>query len=479
MVFKDELGNVLDRALKLALKKPVDQAEIFVVRKKVLSIRISNNQVFQGKGNYDSGIGIRLLRNNSLGFSFATGFSEKGITDAIDDSYKIVKVEKNQSSFKNFSSPQKCSMLNGLFDKKLYELESDESIDIANRMIDSALAKQQKKLVFAGSLNVVCCDTAIANSLGIELYDQGTSIDGIAQTTIKEGIEESEGYDEGIARELSKFNPEEIGVRSAQMASSGLNAKSLDHGKYAVVLDSMAASVMIDKIAGLALGSNIQTGLSPFIDKIGENIAIKQFTLYDDATYPGGIQSKRFDDEGTPTQKTTIIENGILKGYLYDLNTAQKENTKSTGNGTRDFDGPRGWAYFTHTFLGLCQIPGRSYSFIPYPSVTNARIEKGDFSREELIEDTKDGIFIGWNHYCAVISKKVGDYMSVCRGGIHKIKDGELQYPIKKLRLHIPLAKMIKNITGIGKNVEQKGTWVWGNSIVPTIRVEKADIVTA
>ena len=129
---------------------------------------------------------------------------------------------------------------------------------------------------------------------------------------------------------------------------------------------------MVHEACGHGLEADlVQKGLSVYADKMGQRVASSLITVIDDATLPGRYGSFAFDDEGTPGQRTVLIENGILKSYMYNLNTARKENRESSGNGRRD-----------------------SYRSRPIPRMSNTYIASGETDPEEIIAATENGLYV-------------------------------------------------------------------------------------
>ena len=128
---------------------------------------------------------------------------------------------------------------------------------------------------------------------------------------------------------------------------------------------------MIHEAIGHGLEADLaQQGLSVYSDKIGEIVASPLITVLDDATIPNKRGSFRFDDEGTPSQRTVLVKNGVLTGYMYDNYTAMQDKTRSTGNGRRE-----------------------SYHSRPIPRMTNTFIASGESLPEDVLKSTPKGPF--------------------------------------------------------------------------------------
>jgi TldD protein len=139
-----------------------------------------------------------------------------------------------------------------------------------------------------------------------------------------------------------------------------------------VVISSHAGGTLIHEAIGHGLEADLaRQKLSVFSDKIGSQVACRLITVLDDATLPGKRGSYRFDDEGTPSQRTVLVDKGILQGYMYDRLSSLKEGTRSTGNGRRE-----------------------SYRHRPIPRMSNTFIAEGDLPPEEVLRSLQKGLFV-------------------------------------------------------------------------------------
>jgi TldD protein len=151
-----------------------------------------------------------------------------------------------------------------------------------------------------------------------------------------------------------------------------LTARKAPAGRMPAVISSKAGGTMIHEAIGHGLEADLaQQGLSVFSGMLGEKVATELITVIDDATLPGKRGSFRFDDEGTPSQRTVLVEQGILKSYMYDKLTAMKEGKPSTGNGRRE-----------------------SYQNRPIPRMTNTFIAPGTHNPEEIMRSVDQGLFV-------------------------------------------------------------------------------------
>jgi predicted Zn-dependent protease len=216
-----------------------------------------------------------------------------------------------------------------------------------------------------------------------------------------------------------------------------------------------------------ALGSSVFRGISKF--KKGEQVGSSELTVYDDGVVDYGLGSSAFDDEGTPQQKTTVIENGIHKGYLIDSMYAAALSVDSTGNGQKL---PAFSLAFTRVDL--------RYSMLPSVQPTNIVVKPGDMSPDEMIATTKEGI------YLEQLSSSSSDSLTTSFGSeirnAYLIENGELSTPLKGGQINGFLLDytdgkgqraegLLKHISGIARK-----TQISGRCITPHIRFEEVQV---
>ena len=165
--------------------------------------------------------------------------------------------------------------------------------------------------------------------------------------------------------------------------------------------------------------------------------------------------SKPFDDEGVPTQTRNLIERGVFQNIIYDTFYAAKDDVESTGNASRS-----GYPV------------GRSADPIPFPSIHNIVVKNGDYDREEIIKETKNGLLVGRLWYTYAVNPEKGDFSCTARSGIFVIKNGEIVGPSKMVRIIDNLQRLLMNISAIGKDSKHILQWHSLPSVTPSLRVD-------
>jgi PmbA protein len=199
------------------------------------------------------------------------------------------------------------------------------------------------------------------------------------------------------------------------------------------------ASALISPLISAFNGKIVFDGASPLKDKLGLQVFDKNFSLWDDATLPYKVASYPCDDEGVPSQRTSLIDNGVVSHFIYDLQTAALANTQSTGNGER-------------------------HGGVPAPSPSSLIIDKGDTSFGDMVKDVKEGLIID-----TLIGAEQGNILNGDFSGNvllgYKIENGEITGRVKDTMVAGNVYKLLKQIEAIGKDAR----WVEGFLLTPCL----------
>ena len=234
-----------------------------------------------------------------------------------------------------------------------------------------------------------------------------------------------------IYEKLFQTNNWKNAVNSAFIqANVKLQAKEIPAGEQTVVLGPGWPGILLHEAIGHGLeGDFNRKKTSAFFDLVGKKVASDQVTIVDDGTIPERRGSLTIDDEGTPSQNTMLIENGILKGFMQDRLNAKLMNKESTGNGRR-----------------------QSYSHIPMPRMTNTYMLSGKYEHEELIKSTKKGIYA---------TQFSGGQVDITSGKFvfsaseaYEIVDGKIGKPLKGATLIGNGPEILKEVTMVGNNLK-------------------------
>jgi PmbA protein len=429
--------NLAEDALNLALKNS-DYAEVYMEKEKSIDVDIQNNEVKFAKEEFTCGIGVRVILDSKMGFSYTTN------TDKIKETVEkaIFNAKSNiADDYFDFAEETKYSIVKGLYDKKIESMAIEDSIEFAKTMI--SIVEEEKCEPTSGGFSAGCYESLILNSNGVKSNDKSSSFSGfIAVNAEADGVI-STAY-EGDSSRSFDINPEWIAFNASDIAKRSLNGTPVETKDMEVVLDYRAAAGLLGSFINAFNADNVQRGRSIYANETGNEVISKSLSIYDDGTYEGGLGSSISDGEGTKSQKTTLIENGILKNFIYDIYTSKKGNTKSTGNGMR-----------------------ASFADMPAVGLSNLVLEFDDLRD---ISDVNEGLIVTDVLGAHTANPISGDF-SVEVNNAFKIKNGEIGEPVKKAMLSGNIFNVMKTAEGISGEIRQLGPFVISRILASHLRV--------
>jgi len=448
--------SAFEKASKYSRKLNLDECEIISTLRKIITVRITDSEIFELKQNFEKSFGVRIINDKKIS-SFQTN-NENEISHEIEKGIKNLSCLKRREFWKGLPSELKqVKQIPETYDKNIEEISETKSIDLAQQMINSASDKKIKTI--SGSLNIVSESFEIGNSNGLSLTDKGTYVSGIINTDPTDDSEVS-GLGHGCSRTLEGFFPQKIGEESKIMCLESINPKKCESGKFSIIFDPYS----VGEILAFVVASNFHLKTfsekkSCFSEKLNQNIAVENFTLIDNPHASQGIGSKSFDDEGVQTRVAKLVDKGKFANTYSNLFDSFKEGSESTGNASRP-GSPM----------------GRSSEPIPISAPHNLEIQTGNISKDEMIKDTRRGLIIGRLWYTYAVNPLKGDFSCTARSGISIIENGKIINPGKPVRIIHNLQKLFAEISAIGNDKKNVIQWASFPSITPTIKVEQISV---
>ena len=333
--------------LREALREGGEFADLFFEQTHSVVIVCEEDRIEKVISGLDMGVGLRILFGRKTFYGFTTEISKESLFNLarrISRSAKEGGEERDHGSSPITSVRPFISFdFNSLYpiQKHPERLSMEEKVSVVKRANEVARRLdphvQQVRVLYRD----VHQKLSISNSEG--LFTEGERVGTVfsVQVVSAKGDIIQTGYEPvGGTMGFELFDlhpPEEVAEVATKRSLLMLSARKAPMGRMPVVLSSEAGGTMIHEAIGHGLEADLaQQGLSVYSKKIGEKVASSLITVVDDPTLPQKRGSYAFDDEGVPSQRTILVEKGILKGYLYDRLTALEEGVESSGNGRRE-----------------------------------------------------------------------------------------------------------------------------------------------
>ncbi len=451
-----ELGEF---GIKKILEKGADYADLFFERRSTFSAKCEENKIENISSGVEVGVGIRIIRKGKTFYGFTNKLDRETIGRIIDTINSQPESSRMPLDFREL--PLKY--------QSFTEGDSELSIPVEKK-IEILKAANEKAREFGDRIKQVTVilrdslqEVTIINSLGEIVEDVRPRVLFYVLAVASDGLTLQTGYEPiGYLGDYSLLNVDlarKTATKAAERAMKMLKAKPAPAGTFTVVISSSAGGTMVHEAVGHGLEADLANqGLSVYANKLGEKVASELVTVIDDGTLKGKYGTTAYDDEGIPTQKTVLIENGYLKNFMYDRYWAMKSGNLSTGNGRR-----------------------QSYMHVPIPRMRNTFIKPQDADPESIIRDTKTGILVvkmGGGQ----VNTINGDFIFEVNEG-YIIENGKVTEPIRGASLIGNGPQVLKDIDAVGNDLGftigtcgKDGQGVPVSDALPTLRIKSITV---
>ncbi|MCG3227260.1 MAG: TldD/PmbA family protein [Candidatus Heimdallarchaeota archaeon] len=411
-------------------------------------LRFADNQFTIAKNWASTILSIFAVKESRTVATQIEDLSAETINSSIESLAKLAgSLPKNENYMGISDGPFSYPNIEHLADPEFLDFH-DKSIDMVESAIRTAEEEGAKRS--AGVLLWDVTERNLRSSQGASVKSNTTRYEFSIRSFVDE---KSSGSGVAVGRLSSKLDFEKAGKDAGKIAKMSVGGINGEPGKYNIILSPKVAGDIIAATPAAANPFSVEVGFSWLKDKIGENIGPDLVTVYDDSLLPNGLGSRVCDDEGHPTGRNIIVENGVLKGFIHNTSTAKKAGTTSTGN-----------------------------AGIVFPVNSNIFFEPGEQSFEELLEISKDKptLYITNNWYTRFTSYVDGVFSSIPRDGMFLVENGEIKQPVRELRITDTMLNIFKNIRAMSKESIQIKTWEVPQPVfIPYVLVEDVNLTAA
>jgi TldD protein len=451
----------LDQDTALALVREAtagaDDGELFVERSRSEMIGFDDGRLKTASYNASEGFGLRAVRGETAGYAHSTTISEEALRRAVATARLAVgdgggTIAEGPAGTNRKLYSDADPMLQATFPAKIDVLREIDSFarDLDRRVVQVSanLAATHQEVVILRPEGTLVTDIRPMSRINISVI--------VEHNGRRESGNAGGGGRAGLLGLIARDNWETVAREALRIALVNLDAVAAPAGVMDVVLGPGWPGILLHEAIGHGLeGDFNRRGTSAFAGLMGQQIASKGVTVLDDGTIPDRRGSLTVDDEGTPSGKNVLIEDGVLVGYMQDRQNARLMGVAPTGNGRRE-----------------------SYAHIPMPRMTNTYMLAGNAEPGALVADLRDGIYaVGFGGGQVDITN--GKFVFSCTEA-YRVKDGKVGAPVKGATLIGDGATALKQIRGIGNdlaldpgigNCGKAGQWVPVGVGQPTVLI--------
>ncbi|MFW5432530.1 MAG: metalloprotease TldD [Methylophilaceae bacterium] len=424
-------AHALQGVLNNIMSHQVDYADLYFQYSRTESWGLEEGQVKSGGFAIDQGVGVRAISGEKTAFAYSDEINLPALQEAAKAT-KAIAALGNEQTAGGIVTPTPKSLY--LPNDPIASLSAEAKVKLLERLeqfakkIDTRVTQVMASI--AGEYEVVM----VARSDGVMAADVRPLVRVSIQVIAEQNGRREQGTSGGGGRfDYSYFTDEMLqsyAEKAVHQAIVNLDARPAPAGSMTVVLGAGWPGILLHEAIGHGLeGDFNRKGSSAFSGMIGQQVASKGITIVDDGTIADRRGSLSMDDEGNQTNKTTLIEDGILKGYIQDSLNARLMNMPMTGNGRRE-----------------------SYAHIPMPRMTNTYMHNGDKDPEEIIQSVEKGLYAA-NFGGGQVDITSGKFV-FSAAEAYMIEDGKITYPVKGATLIGNGPDVLTRVSMIGNDMK-------------------------
>ena len=432
----------LKKVITVALERGGDYADLFFEHTFRNALSLQDGAVNQASSNIDFGVGVRVVKGDQTGYAYVENVNLNEMLSAARTAARIADGDTNlpaanviDKTFTNYYPVLKSWEEVSVEDKRPYVQKLNDRCFALNNKVSKVIASlsdETSYILFYDSEGILCCDYRPMVSLTAYciMEDGGQTENFRSSRSFRKGVEF-----------LTDDIVEVIATEAVEGAARMFHAVRPRGGELPVVMAAGGSGILLHEAIGHAFEADFnRKNTSIFSDKLGKQICEANINIVDDGTITGNRGSINFDDEGTVSQKTYIVTEGVLTNYLHDRISAKHYGIASTGNGRR-----------------------QSFRYIPIPRMRCTYMENGGLSEQDIIAEVKNGIYAE-TFLNGQVQIGAGDFTFYVKSG-YLIENGKLTQPIKDINIIGNGPKALADITMVGNNLKvDDGTWTCGKN---------------
>ncbi|RJX32391.1 MAG: TldD/PmbA family protein [Desulfarculus sp.] len=422
----------LSRALDLARAKlecaPCEQWEVMALHSQSTSIGVRGQELDKFQENQSLGLALRVVTDGRLGFSYLLGGDEAALAEAVAQALASAAASDPEPAV-GLAGPAGPLPAVEVYDPELAAESVEAKLARARELAAAALAADPRVVhVQPAEFSSAVSTLHLCTSGGLELCHQGTQAGAGVVAVASQNGEQEMAWEGHSARFLAELDIPALGAAAGRKAAAFLGARPVADGRYDVLLENSVAVQFLELLAESLKGDGLLKGRSLLAGREGQLVASPLVSIIDDGLYPRGLGTAALDDEGTPQQRTPLVQGGALRGFIYDRLWGARAGRASTGNAVRP---------------SLKNPPGVGFS--------NLYLEPGAQGPDELTAGLGRGLIISeimGGHTADPVS---GQFSFGAAG--HLVENGRLSRPVKSIAMAGQVLELFQAVRAVGSDL--------------------------
>lgn len=403
--------------------------EVYYESSSNFSCKVFKGEIDDYSISREGGIAFRGAFNNRMGYSYTEKIDESAIKVLIEMAKENAQIIENEEEEIIFKGSQKYEDID-LYSDGLAEVSTDKKLNFIKELEEEAYSIDKRvtninNCIYSDHEN----ERRLYNTKGLNKSEKSNVAFSYISAVVQENddIQSADAFK--IYRDFRDFNAGFLAKQVVDRALSYLGAKPVESKIYTILLENIASANLLETFAGIFSADNVQKGRSLLKNKLGEAIGSISLNIIDDPFMVDGVANRSFDSEGVASERISLVEEGILQGFLHNLRTAKKDGVESTGHGYK-----------------------ASYKGIMTVAPSNLYIQPGLNTYEDMISSMDEGLIItelqGLHSGANIVS---GDFSLAAKG--YYVKDGKIESPVNQITIAGNFYEVLKNIEIIGEDL--------------------------
>ncbi len=444
MRIKEEFAQ---RIIEAAIKAGADKAEVYIVRARSVSVEVKDGEVDSLDTSSDFGYALRVLKDERPGFSYSTTGDDW--QTVVDSALDVARFTERDPSI-DIAEPQEDEDIQ-THDPEIASADETRVVECARMIEEEAYRTDPRvKKIRKAEAGFSESEVLISNTKGLTKSYKATSVIGQIMLAAEQADEAQMGWGYESSRFLKNIDFRRVGQDAAMRAVRLLGARRASTTKGFVLVEASVAAELLGILSSSFSSENVQKGKSMLMNKKDEQVFSELVCIVDNPLLSEYVGSRPFDAEGVTSRRNIVVDRGVLKGYLYNIYTARRENLHSTGNAIR----------------GGIQSPpsvGISNFYIEPASPESVR------SYAELVKGIDKGMIVTEAMGMHTANPITGEF-SVGVTGLW-VKNGKIDHPVKEAAISGNLIDLFNKVVAFSDN-----TRFYGRVGSPDILIEGINI---
>lgn len=440
---RGEVESMAEWMLDEALRGGASGADVLYSEGAGSGISLKDGEIEECVTGFTAGVGVRtIMSDGRQGISFGNRLEKLSLKELVEWSLFNCKNSESEEGIMLYKGQLKPDPAIDLEDPEITAITPQKRMEYCKIMTESAMSADSNILsVRSAAWHDGWGSSFYCTTTGLHGWERGSSA-SCGVTVIATDGKNTEMGGHGIeSRRFDELDIRNTALKAVEKTVASLGGSPMKTGPYTIVIEPETAASLVDVIGDLFCAPDIHKGRSMMKDRLGTQVASSCVTLRDDGRIPWKAGTSSWDAEGVPTGRTLLIEDGIARSYLYNLQYAWKDGVSSTGNACRGM------------------------SSLPDVGASNLLLDAGSETAESLISGVRSGLYLTELMGLHTIDPISGDFSVGAKGLL--IESGKITRPVSGVTIASNLMDFLKNIVAVGSDLI-----FFGSTAAPTLVVE-------